>query len=204
MENETEELQIKKARPFQKFLLIVFIPLLFLITAGLIVATATGVNVFDQAKVISQKIPIAGSLFQKENAQSVKTIEKNVNELQSQLKDRNAEISQLQEKLDSKDQELQNAQLENSSLQKNNTDLIASQKEAKRALKGIVSTYETMSPKKAAPIIAKMTDSEALKILTSVKPEVLAGIMENMDPTQAARFTELMTSTDGISQQSTP
>ncbi len=204
MENETEELQAKKARPFQKFLLIVFIPLLFLITAGLIVATATGVNVFDQAKVISQKIPIAGSLFQKENAQSVKTIEKNVNELQSQLKDRNAEISQLQEKLDSKDQELQNAQLENSSLQKNNTDLIASQKEAKRALKGIVSTYETMSPKKAAPIIAKMTDSEALKILTSVKPEVLAGIMENMDPTQAARFTELMTSTDGISQQSTP
>jgi flagellar motility protein MotE (MotC chaperone) len=204
MEIETEELQAKKARPFQKFLLIVFIPLLILITAGLIVATAAGVNVFNQAKVISQKIPIAGSFFQKENAQSVKTIQKNVNELQSQLKERNSEISQLQENIDKKDQELQKAQLENSSLQQNNTDLIASQKEAKRALKDIVSTYETMSPKKAAPIIAKMTDSEALKILTSIKPEVLAGIMENMDPTQAARFTELMTNTDGISQQSTP
>ena len=196
-------MQAKKARPFQKFLLIVFIPLLFLITVGLIVATAAGVNVFDKAKVFSQKIPIAGSLFQKENAQSVKIIEKNVNELQAQLKDRDAEISQLQEKLDNNDKELQKAQLDNSSLQKDNTDLIASQKEAKRALKDIVSTYETISPKKAAPIIAKMTDTEALKILTGVKPEILAGIMENMDPTQAARFTELMTNNNsGVNQSS--
>jgi peptidoglycan hydrolase CwlO-like protein len=112
MEKDIEEMETKKARPFQKFLLLVLIPLLFAISVGLIVATAAGVNVFDKAKAFSQKIPIAGGLFQTENAQSIKTIEKNVSDLQAQLKDRDAEISQFQEKLDSKDQELQKAQLE--------------------------------------------------------------------------------------------
>jgi flagellar motility protein MotE (MotC chaperone) len=198
------ELAGKKPKTFQKFLLLVLIPLLFAITVGLIAATAAGVNVFAKAKSFAAKIPIAGSILQNDNEQSLKGIEKNVNNLQSQIKDRNDEISQLQEKLDSKDQELQQAKLDNSQLQQDIKDLNASQKESKRALKDIVSTYETMSPKKAAPIIAKMTDTEALKILTSVKPEILAGIMESMDAAQAARFTELMTNTGDTSGQSTP
>lgn len=201
---EIETVEETKAKPFQKFLLLVLIPLLIVITLGLIIATATGVNVFEKAKSYTAKIPIVGSLAQKENAASIKNIEKNVNDLQNQLNDRNSEITQLQEKLDSKDTELQKAKLDNGQLQQDIKDLNAAQKESKRALKDIVSTYETMSPKKAAPIIAKMTDTEALKILSSVKPEVLAAIMENMDSTQAARFTELMTKTDASSQPSTP
>lgn len=203
MEKEIERIEEKKAKRFQRFLLIVLIPLLILITIGLIIATFSGVNVFEKAKSFSEKIPIAGSLSQNENAASIKNIENNVNELQSQLKDRNDEITQLQGQLDNKNTELQKAKLDNSQLQQNIKDLNAAQKDSKRALKDIVSTYETMSPKKSAPIIAKMTDTEALKILTSVKPEVLAAIMENMDPTQAARFTELMTTTNDSSQQST-
>ncbi|MDP4156101.1 MAG: hypothetical protein Q8929_10740 [Bacillota bacterium] len=202
---EIETVEETKAKPFQKFLLLVLIPLLIVITLGLIIATATGVNVFEKAKSYTAKIPIVGSLAQKENISNIKNIEKNVNELQNQLNDRNSEITQLQEKLDSKDTELQKAKLDNSQLQQDIKDLNAAQKESKRALKDIVSTYETMSPKKSAPIIAKMADAEALKILTNVKPEVLAAIMENMDPTQAARFTVLMTNTDASSSQtSTP
>jgi flagellar motility protein MotE (MotC chaperone) len=202
---EIETVEETRAKPFQKFLLLVLIPLLIVITLGLIIATATGVNVFEKAKSYTAKIPIVGSLAQKENISNIKNIEKNVNELQNQLNDRNSEITQLQEKLDSKDTELQKAKLDNSQLQQDIKDLNAAQKESKRALKDIVSTYETMSPKKSAPIIAKMADAEALKILTNVKPEVLAAIMENMDPTQAARFTVLMTNTDASSsQQSTP
>jgi flagellar motility protein MotE (MotC chaperone) len=204
IEKEIETVEEMKAKPFQKFLLLVLIPLLIIITLGLIIATATGVNVFEKAKLYTAKIPIVGSLAQKENAASIKNIEKNVNDLQNQLKDRDAEITQLQEKLDTKDTDLQKAKMDNSQLQQDIKDLNAAQKESKRALKDIVSTYETMSPKKAAPIIAKMTDTEALKILSGVKPEVLAAIMENMDSTQAARFTELMTNTDAGSQPSTP
>jgi len=204
IEKEIETAEETKAKPFQKFLLLVLIPLLIVITLGLIIATATGVNVFEKAKSYTAKIPIVGGLAQKENAASIKNIEKNVSDLQNQLNDRNAEITQLQEKLDSKDIELQKAKLDNGQLQQDIKDLNAAQKESKRALKDIVSTYETMSPKKSAPIIAKMTDTEALKILSSVKPEALAAIMENMDSTQAARFTELMTKTDASSQPSTP
>jgi flagellar motility protein MotE (MotC chaperone) len=195
IEKEIEALEEKKVKPFQKFLLIVLIPLLIVITIGLIIATVSGVNIFEKATSYSEKIPIVGSLAQKENAASMKTIEKNINDLKNELKDRNQEITQLQEKLDNKDADLQKAKLDNSQLQQDLKNINDAQKESKRSLKDIVSTYETMSPKKSAPIIAKMTDTEALKILTSIKPEVLAAIMENMDPTQAARFTELMTNT---------
>ncbi|MDP4105928.1 MAG: hypothetical protein Q8935_13400, partial [Bacillota bacterium] len=106
---EIETVEETKAKPFQKFLLLVLIPLLIVITLGLIIATATGVNVFEKAKSYTAKIPIVGSLAQKENISNIKTIEKNVNELQNQLNDRNSEITQLQEKLDSKDTELQKA-----------------------------------------------------------------------------------------------
>ena len=41
----------------------------------------------------------------------------------------------------------------------------------KSNFKEIVSTFETMSAKKAAPIITRMKDDEAITILSSLKPD---------------------------------
>nr|WP_281064436.1 hypothetical protein [Cytobacillus eiseniae] len=65
--------------------------------------------------------------------------------------------------------------------------------ENKRAFKDIVKTYETISAKKAAPILAQMTEEEAIQILTNLKSDTLAAIMEKMEPEDAARYTELLT-----------
>jgi flagellar motility protein MotE (MotC chaperone) len=204
MEKGKEEVEEKKSRPFQKFLLMVFIPLLFAIIAALIIATASGVNVFAKAQSASQKIPVISRFFPKENTQSATSDGQNAAELKSQLKERDSEINKLQGDLNSKDNELQQAQLENSKLQQDISDLKTSQNQTKTDLKNIISTYETMDSQKAATIISNMSDTEALQILTSVKPEVLAGIMENMDATKAARFTELMTNTNQTGSTSTP
>ena len=50
----------------------------------------------------------------------------------------------------------------------------------KREYAEIVSTFEKMSAKTSAPVIAKMSDAEALRILTSLKPETVAKIFEKM------------------------
>jgi flagellar motility protein MotE (MotC chaperone) len=84
-------------------------------------------------------------------------------------------------------------QLEKDRLLQEIDDLQAIQAENKRAFKDIVRTYETLSAKKAAPIITKMTNDEALKILTNIKAETLAGILENMQPEDAAKYTQLLT-----------
>ncbi|MDX1771281.1 MAG: hypothetical protein R3328_07115 [Planococcaceae bacterium] len=49
-----------------------------------------------------------------------------------------------------------------------------------------------MSSKSAAPVLNNMSDAEALRILTNLKPDILAGILEKMTPEQAAKYTELM------------
>lgn len=193
MEKQLEENE-KQKKSFQWFVFVVLIPLLFAIAVALVISTFAGFNVFNAAGDLAKKLPFVGSSSQKNTTATVnKQAENDVISLQAQVKDDEAKISQLQSKLDSKDQEIQRAQLDNSRLQQEMDSITASQKNSKRALSDLVTTYETMSPKKSAPIISKMTDTEALKILTSVKPEILASMMENMDPTQAARFTELMT-----------
>lgn len=197
MNKELEEKQVKKAKPIQKVVFLGVIPLLVALIVALIVATLAGVNVMNEAKNISQKIPLVSSLFSKETNSSKKdTTGPTASQLQADLKDKEKQISELQSQLNKRSEELAQAQLKNSQLQQEVDDALANQKNSTRALKDIVSTYETMSPKKAAMIITNMPDTEALKILTAIKPDILAAIMENMDPTQAARFTELMTNTN--------
>lgn len=205
MDKELTEKETEQKRPFQWFIFVVLIPLLFAIAIALVVSTLAGINVFTAAKDLSSKLPFVGSVIQKNASTAMnKKTENDIISLQAQVKDDEAKISQLQAKLQSKEQEVQRAQLENNRLQQEMDSLKTSQNESKRALSDLVTTYETMSAKKAAPIISNMTDSEALKILSSVKPESLASIMENMDPTQAARFTELLTNKSDVNQKSNP
>ena len=65
--------------------------------------------------------------------------------------------------------------------------------DASDSAKDIVKTYETISAKKAAPILSQMSETEALQILTNLKSDRLAEIMEKMEPEDAARYTELLT-----------
>ena len=62
-----------------------------------------------------------------------------------------------------------------------------------QTFKEIVSTFESMSAKKAAPIITGMEEHEAITILSNLKPDILASILENMSDEHAARYTTILT-----------
>jgi len=49
-----------------------------------------------------------------------------------------------------------------------------------------------MSAKKAAAILTEMSESEALRIMSSMKSNTLTAIFEKMEPADAARYTELL------------
>lgn len=205
MQKEFQKNDQQQKKSVQWFIYVILIPLLFAITVALVVSSFAGVNVFNLSKDLTGKLPFFGNTLSKSSSTAAnKNAEKDVISLQAQLSDDEAKISQLQSQLDSKDQEIQRAKLENNRIQQEMDSLTASQKESKRALSDLVATYEAMSAKKAAPIVAKMSDAEALKILTTIKPEILASIMENMDPAQAARFTELMTNKNDPTQTAAP
>jgi flagellar motility protein MotE (MotC chaperone) len=68
-----------------------------------------------------------------------------------------------------------------------------SQNNSKQAFKDIIRTYETMAPKRAAPIITEMNDEDAVEILSSMKAATLAKVLEQMTTADAARLTKKLT-----------
>lgn len=183
----------KTKNKFQWFLYVVLIPLLFAIFIGLVVAQVAGVNVFEKAKEISTKLPFAASAnSETKSGKSLKKYEDKIVDLQAEIENKNAELTQLQSKIDSQDTEKNQLLLEQKRLQDEITELKQIQEKNKKAFSEIVRTYETMSAKNAAPIILNMNDKEALKILSNMKSDVLAKVMEKMPADRAAKYTELL------------
>lgn len=172
---------------FQKIFYLLVIPLLFIIALLLIVAQFTNTNVFEKAtelfpNAINESNDEAGS-FQQQSK---------IVELEAEIEEKEAELLNLQSKLDEALAENVNHEAIEKDLRKQIRDLQIAREESKKEIKEIVSTYEMMSPKKAAPIIVEMNDDEALKILSNLKPDALSSILSKMEPEKAAHYTELL------------
>jgi len=189
---ETVETEVTEKKPgvFQKIFYWLIIPLTFTIAIVLIIAQFTNTNVFQIVDGVVEKLPFVDS--EEEIIETAATNQEKVVTLQAEIQEKEAEISKLQSEIDStnvKNEELvieiERLQYEIESMQRQQSDTQIEQKE-------ILKTFETMSAKKAAPILTAMTEQEALRILSSMKSDKLAEILSKMDPTDAARFTELL------------
>lgn len=194
MVKTVEEGQKKKPNKLQWFLFTALIPAMFAIVVALIVFSFAGINVFEKAKEFGQKVPFLSGVLQGEETKTVEEWEMSILELEGEIKDRETLIGQLQKEMEAKDKEVEEAMLEVENLQQQIDDLIAIQEENKRAFKDIIKTYESMSAKKAAPVLTEMEDQEALEILTNINADSLAAILENLNPDVAAKYTEMLTS----------
>lgn len=179
---------VKSPGFFQKFFYLVLIPLLFGIAVLLVIASFTGTNVFEKAKEITGNLPFVSS--QDETPESTPIDSQKIVELQAEIEEKEAQIVKLQSQLDSaiaKNQEALNLQEElEYEIQKLKNDQSVAQKEFTE----IISAYEKMTAKQAAPILVEMDPNEALKILAELKPETLSKVLSKMSPEDAAKFTE--------------
>ncbi|TDL89636.1 hypothetical protein E2R55_09710 [Vibrio vulnificus] len=191
--NELEESKISK---FQWFL-VIFIPLIFAVTVALIVFTVAGVNVAEKAKEMSAKIPfIESDQKDEENGKPGKNDEKvsmKLEKLETEIENKEKEIEKLEGIIDTRDKAIAKAEAEKQQLQTEMNQFKDSQNTSKQAFKDIIRTYETMAPKKAAPIITEMNDEDAVEILSSMKAATLAKVLEQMTTADAARLTKKLT-----------
>ncbi len=171
---------------FQKLFYLVLIPLLFVIAVLLVIATFTDFNVFEKASELT------GLSSEKPVEETSENFDKKIVELEAQLKEKEAEIAQLQSKLDSALAENENNKAIQEQLQSKIESLQQNQSEVKKEFDNILSTFDKMSAKSAAPIITEMSEEEALKILSNMKPEKLSEIFSKMDPAEAAKYSELL------------
>lgn len=189
---ELEEEQPKRKKGgFLKFFTWIVLPIMFVIAVLLVVATLMNTNVFDLGKKAIDYLPFTPSAEQQAKDAVVNNDSKMVN-IQAELQEKEAEITQLQKKLDTATVENEQLLLDKEQLQLEIDKLMQEQDEVKRDFNEILTTFDKMTPKKAAAILTNMSDTETLRILTNLKPDKLAAILEKMEAVDAAKYAELM------------
>ena len=179
----------KKSGFFQKLFSYFLIPIVFCIAVLLIITMVTGKNVFEYI----EELPFFSSDSNQQLLASSGETEQKIVSLQAKLQEKEAEIAQIQSQFDSTTVENNQLQVEIERLQYEIEKLKISQEESIKEFKDILSTYEKMSAKKAATIIVEMNETEAVRILSNMKPDTLTAIFEKMSPQDAAKFTQLLT-----------
>lgn len=192
IENQSNVVVEEEKKPgfFKKLFFLGLIPLLFTIAILLIVAQLTNVNVFKMADDAINKLPFVS----KEEAiiENSSLNEGKVVELQAEIQEKEAEITQLQSQIDSAATEKDALLVEQERLLFEIEKLKRNQETTQKEFNEILSTFDKMSAKKAAPILLQMSDTEALRILSQMKPDKLSEVFEKMAPADAARYTELL------------
>lgn len=185
------EVENKPVGFFKKIFYLFLIPLMFVIAIALVIATVTEVNVFKMANNVTEKIPFLNADEQEVVENSTLNGEKVV-ELQAEIQQKEAQITQLQTQMDAATSEKDELLAEQERLMFEIEKLKRNQEESQKDFTEILSTFEKMSAKTAAPILIEMSDTESLRIMSSMKPDTLSAIFAKMSPADAARYTELL------------
>jgi flagellar motility protein MotE (MotC chaperone) len=191
---DEQKQESKKYNKIQWLFVVIVIPSIFAFMVAVIVASFAGVDVWGKAKELSDKIPFVTTDKEKVAQQKVEQMEKRVTELNTEIQFRDDTIAELETEMDGKEQEIQNLTLEKEELEMQIDELMNAEDTVNKskAMNEITRTFESMSAKKAAPIIESMNENDALTILFSLKSDTLAGLLENMSPDVAAKFTTLL------------
>ncbi len=185
---EHEEVEKKKMSGFQKFLLWGVIPLLFIIAVLLIVAKVANVNAFDYVKKVISPIVETEEAPHAIDEEAYVELQAEYQQAESELEGLRKQVAKLEEEKEELEKEREKEKKEEEKKVEEEEETAAPHRE----LKDLVRMYERMSAQKAADIIVKLNDAEALNILTNMKPDTASGILEKMEPEQAAKYTSMM------------
>ncbi len=183
--HHSESTKISKVKMFFYWFII---PFLFALALLLGFAQITNVNIFEKAKELSS----FGQEEDKVDEAKNNRLEDRVVTLQAEIQEKEVQIDRLQQQMEKSKQSNESLLIEQQRLLEEIESLQRQKEGSKREFTEVVSTFESMSAKTAAPVITNMSDAEALRILTSLKPETVAKIYEKMSPEDAAKYVELM------------
>lgn len=184
----------RKAGSFFQMLLAWFvIPLIFAIAVLLIIAKVADVNVVEKAKEWTASVPVLEQKKQDSSTKKDKKIlEERVVAMKEELKQKEQQLMGIQEDLKKSNAKNEELVLAQEKLQAEILVLQRTNDESKKEVGQLVSTFEQMSAKSAAPVITEMDDAQALQLLSQMKANTLAAILEKMSAKDAAKYTALL------------
>ncbi|WP_052245739.1 MotE family protein [Sporosarcina sp. ZBG7A] len=184
----------RKAGSFFQMLLAWFvIPLIFAIAVLLIIAKVADVNVVEKAKEWTATVPVLEQKKQDSSTKKDKKIlEERVVAMKEELKQKEQQLMGIQEDLKKSNAKNEELVLAQEKLQAEILVIKRTNDDSKKEIGQLVSTFEQMSAKSAAPVITEMDDARALQLLSQMKANTLAAILEKMSAKDAAKYTALL------------
>jgi flagellar motility protein MotE (MotC chaperone) len=180
----------------------------FLIVLGVLLGTATTVGV-----VMLNKNAILATLKKSEpkppepanaprdwvlRSEEIDKLAADLKQEKAALEDRRKELEQSEGRLVSEREELRKVRAEVDAMRREVTDNIPKVQLAERQnIKNLAKTYSTMKPADAVTVLRELDDQTIVKILASMKAEVVGAIFQEMtrakdsDGTLAARAAQL-------------
>ncbi|WP_299090082.1 hypothetical protein [uncultured Metabacillus sp.] len=194
------ESEKKEYGKFQWFFFVIFIPFIFTVVLLGIIFSVAGFDVLGKTKEVLTEASLVENLFNKKgedlvvNEKTGKEQDEQQKEesekLQNTLEEQTAMIDALEKDVSVKEKEIQKLNQEIKSLQTQIESLNSA--ETKENTVDLAKLYENMSSKKAAEIIPKLNNDEALFILTSLDDTQIADILAKMTVDDAVKFTNLL------------
>lgn len=197
MENEKQEYG-----KFQWFFFVILIPIIFTITLIIVILNVAGFNVLGNAKAVLSEVPIIEKVFKEQDEEVETNINAEANEtvkqteenkkLKQTIDEQSAQINALENNVTTKEKEIQNLSQEIKSLEVQIEEIEESESNSIE----ITKLYNNMSSKKAAEIIPRLSEENALLILTSLDDRQVADILSKMTVDEAVKYTNLLTAND--------
>ncbi|WP_440895310.1 MotE family protein [Amphibacillus sp. Q70] len=177
---------------FLQWIFLIIIPLILAISITFIVLSLLDLNPIDKAKEFANHIPIINNFVTTEEEEE---LERKERQYQNQIDDLESEMAILESDLIVKTTEVDqlNQEITRLNNQLDNLREESSEEEEEGLddnLTKLIDTYQEMAPKKAAPILANMSDPIAIGILREIDEAQRAAILSAMDPENAAAFSE--------------
>lgn len=177
------------------FMYIIILPLIFTMILSGIILHFLGFNVIDTALNVGHKVPgLASVLPEKKSDQkeSIESVQTNLKEKSKELKDSQAEIEKLEADLLQKDKEIEQLTSQIDKLEEGLKDKKVTDEERINKVRELAKLYGGMSPGKAAPILEKLTLTEAATILQQMNNSEKTAILAKLNPEFAADVTVSM------------
>lgn len=185
----------KSTNPVLWFLFAIVIPLIIATALAVLIMTLSGFNVGNWIKDTAQKVPVISSFITTEEDKNYdKELEKAdevIQEQKSEIDALHKDIVQLESVIEQLEQDM--IKIENQMQSENNTSVEIEQEESEQnaQLKQLSASFKKMNKKQAALIFQDLEKETAIQVLQALSNDVRGGILEAMDPKEAAKLTEL-------------
>lgn len=196
MENEVEKTYGK----LEWFLYMIFLPLMFTVILTAILLQFLGYNVKGELLKWGNSIPYVEKVIPGSNpkpkpadsagekaSQKSEEDQKKITELNQKLEQERDKLAKLEAEAKAKDVEIEKLKRETERMRQ---QIEAAKKEQdENPKREVAQLYTSMSPSKAAPIMAEMPMNEAVKILKLLKQNERSAILAKLEPKMAAEIT---------------